>query len=294
MNIKVFLLGCLLFMTNNVLAADNDMSSKLLNSPPLIPDNRIWYGNDINQFGDVRLPEGAGPFPLVVVSHGGYWRSKYNLDHISYLCEELRQMGIATWSLEYRRIGNLGGGYPGTFSDIGQGVDFVTQLADKINKPAIFDLNKLVVMGHSAGGHLAVWAASRDKIATDNILYTKQPLAIKNVISLAGLLDLQYAQEHKLSDSAVDELFAGYKPAPLYPSTSPIDMLPIKANVHLVHGDEDTNVPFEISQRYLEKAQTQGMNTSLLTLKGAGHFDIIDPSSAYFIEIKNLLQQIVQ
>src|ERR1044071_5234016 len=138
--------------------------------------NRLTYGQDSLQFGDLRLPGAAGPNPAAIVVHGGFWRSTYGLDYIGPFCEALTASGLATWNLEYRRIGNTGGGWPGTFEDVAAGCDYLLSIAAESN----LDLNRVIAIGHSAGGHLAMWLASR-----------KKPLA--GVISLAGVVDLRRA-----------------------------------------------------------------------------------------------------
>src|SRR6185437_16909756 len=117
----------------------------------------IPYGQDKYQFGDLRLPSGPGPHPVVIGIHGGYWRKKYGLDWIADGCAALSERGIATWNIEYRRIGNRGGAWPGTFLDVARAADFVRGLAPVHN----LDPHRVVTLGHSAGGHLVLWRAAR-------------------------------------------------------------------------------------------------------------------------------------
>lgn len=255
----------------------------ILDVPPTVPTSRIWYGEDVLQFGDWRKPEGKGPFPLAIVIHGGYWRSAYNLDHISHLCEALKDIGIATWSLEYRRIGNKGGAYPGTFQDIASGIDYVRELNAHCSVDGAIDLERVIVIGHSAGGHLAAWAGSRSHIPEQNVLASPHPLKLKGIVSLAGLLDLQYAEEHKLSRSATTELL---KNAPVdtkkrYEFTSPIEMLEPDAPIVLIHGTKDVDVPIEISERYVAKCKSLNVHdVSYKIVDGADHYALIDPRSS--------------
>src|SRR4029077_15472828 len=121
-----------------------------LPSPPA--DARLTYGSDPNQFGELRVPESAGPFPVVMNIHGGYWRSKYDLTHAGHMCAALTAKGLATWNVEYRRVGNPGGGWPGTFDDLRSAYRYVSQIAQRYQ----LDLAKLAVIGHSAGGQLAL------------------------------------------------------------------------------------------------------------------------------------------
>src|SRR3954466_4948915 len=151
-------------------------------------DARLKYGSDENQFGDLRLPKAKGPHPLLMNIHGGYWRAKYDLQHASHLCAALAAGGIATFNLEYRRVGNPGGGWPGTFEDVTNGLKFIRQHAGEHN----IDPKRTLVMGHSAGGQLALCLAHR---AAD----------LTGAISLAGVLDLQKAYDLHLSNDAVVE-----------------------------------------------------------------------------------------
>src|SRR6185437_307494 len=117
---------------------------------------RLAYGTDPNQFGDLWLPSGAGPHPVVVFLHGGYWRARYDISYTHPIAADLAARGIAVWNLEYRRVGQSGGGWPGTFEDVARGFDALHDLAQQHS----LDLARVVVMGHSAGGHLAFWLAA--------------------------------------------------------------------------------------------------------------------------------------
>src|SRR5579864_7326020 len=169
-------------------------SDDILTLPPPPADARLSYGTDPNQFGDLRLPKTKGPFPVAMNIHGGFWRAKYDLAHAGHLCAALTAKGIATWNVEYRRVGNPGGGWPGTFEDVRNAYRFVPQLAKRYN----LDASKFLVMGHSAGGQLA-------------LCLTAHELSLKRVISLAGVVDLQQAWELHLSNDAVVG-FLGGKP----------------------------------------------------------------------------------
>ena len=159
-----------------------------ISRPPAAPaDHRIQYGEHAFAFGELRLPRGSGPHPVVVVVHGGCWQSQYDLRYMSHLSAALSQAGIATWTLEYRRIGNAGGGWPGTFDDVARGTDYVRTLAQRFP----LDLNRVVVAGHSAGGHLALWVAARRNLPRESPLFTANPLPLRGVVSLAGITDLR-------------------------------------------------------------------------------------------------------
>src|SRR5579859_2341284 len=171
------------------------MSDEILSRQPPPADKRLAYGSDPNQFLDLRLPhkgKAGGLSPLVINIHGGFWRAKYNLDHAAHLCAALTAAGLATANLEYRRVGNPSGGWPGTFADIRAAYQFLVQRADAEH----FDQKKLVVVGHSAGGQLALCLAAHEP-------------TVSRVISLAGVVDLQQAYQLHLSNNAVVEFLRG-------------------------------------------------------------------------------------
>src|SRR5215813_15653724 len=128
----------------------------ILSLPPPPPDRRVAYGSDPNHFIDVRLPPAPGPHPVLLNIHGGFWRAKYDLAHAGHLCDALRTAGVATFNIEYRRVGNEGGGWPGTFDDIRSAYDFVRQSDARFH----LDVKRLAVIGHSAGGQLALCLAA--------------------------------------------------------------------------------------------------------------------------------------
>ena len=223
------------------------MSSRNILELPAPPaDKRLPYRSDPLQFGDLRLPPGPGPHPVVIVIHGGFWRAAYDLEHIGHLCAALTRAGVATWSLEYRRLGNPGGGWPGTLLDVGNGADYLRTLAPTYR----LDLTKVVAIGHSAGGHLALWLAARRRLPPGSALYTADPPPLRGVVSLAGVADLRRAWELRLS-SNVAATFLGGAPDEVpdrYKLASPIELLPLGVPQRLIHGAKDAIVPLEISQ----------------------------------------------
>jgi len=234
-------------------------------------NHRLTYGTGPFQFGDLRLPEGAGPNPVAIVVHGGFWRSTYGLDYITPFCEALTASGIATWNLEYRRIGNAGGGWPGTLDDIAAGADYLDLIAARSN----LDLSQVIAIGHSAGGHLAMWLASRKKL-------------LSGAISLAGVVDLRRAWELHLSNTVVAD-FLGGDPEDVpdrYDKASPIEQLPFGIPQKLFHGTADTSVPFEISDHYVHTAQLRGDDAELITLENTGHFELVDPATKEFASVQ--------
>ena len=260
------------------------MNRHLFETEPPQADERIPYGPEALQFGELRLPhDSEGQRPLVVVIHGGFWRNRYSLEHIGFVCEALRGAGYATWSLEYRRIGDEGGAWPGTFLDVGMGVDYARTIAPQYN----LDLERVIVMGHSAGGHLALWAAGRHTIGEGDPLYTRDPLRPKAAISLAGVSDLKRGWELKLSGGVVYDLMGGApeEEPERYRAASPIEMLPLDTRQILIHGTEDDAAPYSLSYDYKAAATAAGDSAELITLRGTGHFELIDPQMREWGEV---------
>jgi acetyl esterase/lipase len=236
--------------------------SWLLSTAPSPPDLRVPYGPAASQFGELRLPRGVGPHPVVVALHGGFWRVEYGLEHMGHLCDALTVSGVATWNVEYRRVGEEGGGWPGTLDDVRDGLAVIETLAARYP----LDLGRIVVVGNSAGGQLALWLAARAAIR------------LGGVVSLAGLLDLEGAWRMKLGGGIV-ETFLGGPPSRVperYADASPLALLPCLPTL-LVHGSADDVVPCEVSRTYKARA---GAAARLLLIAGAGHLDLIDPRAA--------------
>ncbi|MBM4764841.1 alpha/beta fold hydrolase [Bacillus sp. B15-48] len=247
--------------------------------------HRIHYGKDKNQFGDLRVPEGKGPFPVAILIHGGFWKEKSSLDQMNKIAESLTRKGIATWNIEYRRVGQEGGGWPGTLQDNVQAADYVRT----ISKTYPLNLDRIITIGHSAGGQLSLWLAGRHQLPASSILRTPNPLRVKGAISLAGVCDLSLMYEvHQLK-----ELMTGVKDNPTkdliggtpkgfqerYDECSPIKLLPIGVPQILVHGALDINVPIGISEKYKNYATDSGDIVTLKKIDSAEHFKIIDPDS---------------
>jgi len=255
--------------------------------PSSTPPLRLAYGPEYLQFGELYLPQAAGPHPVIPLIHGGYWRARYDLTLMHGLAEDLARRGYAAWNIEYRRVGDKGGGWPGTFLDVARAIDYIRVLAPQYR----LDTQRIVPVGHSAGGHLAFWLAARPRIPIDSPLAGSNvtaregeqatPLPLAGAISLAGVLDLETAWRLHLSNDAVVELLGKKWPdAPeRYATASPAAMLPLGVPQILVHGTRDSNVPIEISRNYAAKARALGDPVTYLELEGIDHFDVIDPHS---------------
>jgi len=248
-------------------------SDDILSLVPPKADVRVAYGSDANQFLDLRLPKGKGPHALAIVIHGGFWRAKYDLGYAGHLCAALTAKGIATANVEYRRVGNAGGGWPGTFADVRTAYQFLLQSAHQHS----FDARRVVVIGHSAGSQLGLCLAAHEK-------------GVKAVISLAGVVDLQRAYALHLSNDAVVE-FLGGTPAEVgdhYKEADPMK-LTIAARQWLVHGAVDDVVPPALSRDYVSAKQKMKENAWLVEIARAGHFEVVDPRSRDWSDVERVV-----
>ncbi len=255
------------------------------------PDHIIAYGDGPLQFGELRLPNGDGPFPVVMVIHGGCWLAEYDCGHISALAEALTNDGVATWSVEYRRIGDDGGGWPGTFADVGRAADHLRELVFDYE----LDLDRSVVLGHSAGGHLALWLAGRKWLEGDDELRGEAPQAFNGVIALAGISDLAAYASPEGCGSSVKGLLGGSPVA--FPDrisrSSPIEMVPFGIEQILIVGELDPIVPLEQAERFAAAALPMGDAVDIRVVAGAGHFELIDPSADAFEVVRTAVSDIL-
>ena len=252
---------------------------------------RHSYGSDPAQFGDLRLPTGPGPFPVLVVLHGGCWLDLYGKSLMDGMSESLTKAGFATWNVEYRRVGSPGFAYPVTLTDVGLAVDALRDLAPAHS----LDLGKVFTVGHSAGGHLAVWVAARPKLPAGNALRGADPLPVAGAVSLAGILDLGESLELDVCGDAAAKLLQGTPtevPA-RYAEASPRALLPIGVRQILVHGDADGIVPLVMSTHYLDAAKAAGeKDVTLQAIAGGDHFDMIEPSSSKWAEVEKVITSV--
>jgi acetyl esterase/lipase len=264
----------------------------LLARPRVAATARVPYGNAPSQFADLWLPSGSGSHPVVVLVHGGCWRADLpGLELMAYAAEDLRQHGLAVWNVEYRRLGEPGAGYPGSFEDIANAVDWLRKLANAKR----LDLGKVLAVGHSAGGHLALWAAARRRLPKLSPLYRDNPLPIRAVVSLAGIGDLSdYRAEGPPAcggPRVIDRLdgTASRGPWDVFKDTSPAEMLPIGVPQAIISGALDPIVPATFGRAYAAEAIAAGDPVQEITIGDAGHFDLIDPQSSYFEQIRSII-----
>lgn len=265
----------------------------------MVQRHRYYYGDDPSQWGDLFLPgpsAGGTRRGVVVVIHGGYWRSKYGAELGEPLAGDLAAHGMAAWNLEYRRAGN-GGGWPHTFQDILAGIDQLQELAG----PHALDLSRVVALGHSAGGHLAVWAAGRDRLGEMGLGAEHREIAadddgvrLAGVVSQSGVLNLAEAEKLNLSDGAVAN-FLGGPPSEFpgrYRYADPVSVLPLDVPVYAVHATEDEDVPLAMSTSYAEASQTSAVPAQLVLVPG-DHFALIDPSAEAYLKSRELIEELL-
>jgi acetyl esterase/lipase len=244
---------------------------------------RLSYGADPLQFGELRIPTTPGPHPIAIVIHGGCWLAKLStmdpravaLDNMRPLANALTEAGIATWNIEYRRIGNAGGGWPGSFRDVAGAADFLRTIA----ADSRLDLNRVVSIGHSAGGHFALWLAARKRIPKDSELYSANPLPIAGVVDLDGPGDLKATlplQRPVCGSPVITDLIGGSpeQQPDRYRAGSPIELLPLGTRQIVLAGRM-----FGPQTPAYEAAVKKAGDAIEVSISDAGHFVFIDPAS---------------
>lgn len=273
-------------MQDELLSVDDILS---LPQPPA--DRRIAYGDDPLQFGELRLPDAKGPHPVAVVLHGGCWRSRYTLEHVASFSDALVRAGIATWTLEYRRVGDPGGGWPGTFQDVAKGVDELRELPSSY----ALDLERVVAVGHSAGGQLVLWLGARAKLPATSPFAGGDPLPLAGVVSLAGVTDLKRALAEGVCADMASQLLGG-DPSTVperYELASPVELLPLDLPLELVNGGRDPIVPADFGRDFEARARAAGDHVRLSVVEDAGHFELIAPTSSAFATVLEAVRRLL-
>lgn len=244
------------------------------------PTLHVAYGAAPSQFAELFVPAGEGPFPVVLIVHGGCWCKEYaGISQMRNIAGDLQRQGIAVWNIEYRRFDEEGGGYPGMYLDVATAVDLLRSLAAEWR----LELSRVVLVGHSAGGHLAQWAASRARLPHSSPLYAEDPLPVATVISLGGLADLRN-EEQLIKTSCERDIvqLAGRASAArpdIFSDTSPVELLPSGVRTVLIHGEFDTISPLRAGQDYARRAQAAGDEAEVIVLPGGSHFDEVAATS---------------
>ena len=262
--------------------------SDLTSRPRPAPQTTFTYGPDEYQKLDLWLPAGPGPFPVVLMVHGGCWTTSIaDRSLMDWAAEDLRKAGYAVWNIDYRGVDRPGGGYPGTFQDAAAAADLLRANAAKYH----LDLSHVVAVGHSAGGHLALWLAARPKVPSNSPLRTPDPLPIAHVISLGGLPDLEQtaaSPDNGCGTDVVAQLVG--QPGPsrpdVYADTSVPRLFPLGVPQDLVNGREDSIIPYRLASDYV--AKSNGAAT-LHPVANTGHVELIAPGTPAWTETKRLI-----
>ncbi|WP_375271738.1 alpha/beta hydrolase family protein [Sphingomonas sp.] len=252
------------------------------------PDATVSYGDDSMQKVDVWLPRGAGPFPVVVMVHGGCWQTKIaDRTLMNWAADDLRRSGVAVWNIDYRGVDRSGGGYPGTFSDAAKAADQLLVSAAKYR----LDTRRVVAVGHSAGGHLALWLAARPRLPASSPLHSANPLKLAYVVSLGGLPDLEAtarSPDNGCGIEVVQQLVGTARRDP-FADTSVPRLLPLGVPQALVNGREDRIIPYRMATDYVARATAAGDRATLHTVPNTGHVELITPETAAWRTAKRLL-----
>ncbi len=267
-----------------------------INALPSKPaDARIPYGPDSLQFGDLRLPPGNGPFPVAIVIHGGCWVHAYAaVQNSAALADALRDAGVATWNVEYRRRDDAGGGWPGTFLDVAAATDSLRAVATRYP----LDLTRVVAVGHSAGGHLGLWLAARRKIPATSPLHSADPLSITGVISLAGpgdLRDFDSYGDAMCGEGTIPKLLGGsYEQVPdRWRDGSPSTWLPLGVPQAMLAGEFDRIMPREQLERWERMANAAGDRVTVEIIPKAAHHEVMSPSSVTWPAVRDAVLRLL-
>lgn len=251
-----------------------------ISQPRPAPDARISYGATPVRGIDLYLPKTKGPHPVVILIHGGCWmKATAGRDQLRALGAELAKRGIAVWSIGYRRVDEDGGSYPGIFQDVAKAIDLLPANAAKYD----LDTSRVVAVGHSAGAHLALWAASRGKLPRTSPAYVPNPFPVRTVIGLGGLGDIQHATGvAEVCGPTIVPALIGQPSAArpdVYSDTSPSKMLPTGAHIVMITGAEDDVTPPTYAETYVDEVKAAGGTAELVIVPDAAHFDVVTIST---------------
>lgn len=276
----------------NRLMTWDDLTSR----PKPSPTHTIRWGQGETDVADLWLPDGEGPFPVVLMVHGGCWQKAIaDRTLMNWGAEDLRERGLAVWNIEYRGVDEDGGGYPGTFLDVAHAADALREQSGAYN----LDLNRVAAFGHSAGGHLALWIAARHKLPNYSPMRMDNPLKLVGVVNSGGLADLKASrpvtQRSCLSD-IYDQLVGDISStrADVLSDTSPAEMLPLKIRQVSINGHDDMIAPSELGEGYTRRAKAAGDDASVMVLLDTGHVELISPGTKAWEDEVAALKEMVR
>jgi acetyl esterase/lipase len=255
------------------------------------PTARVSYGPSPLQFANLRLPKRPGPHPVVIFVHGGCWLSGFDIAHAGKLEQALADSGFAVWSIEYRRVGDDGGSWPNTFTDVAQGADYLRRIATEYQ----LDLNRVIAAGHSAGGAFALWLAARSKIPASSELYVRDPLRVRAVFALAPAPDLEQLHQSGVCGNVIDKLMGGspVEHADRYTAASAVRLAPVGVPQTLMIGAKDASWG-PVGRAYFARTRALGDSTvRLIELPESGHFEMINPASSSWPAVYDALRATV-
>ena len=254
-------------------------------------DATVSYGPDPMQKVDVWVPAGPGPHPVVLMVHGGCWQTSIaDRTLMDWIAADLRASGVAVWNIDYRGVDRPGGGYPGTFRDAAAAADLLRREGPRFK----LDLSRVVAVGHSAGGHLALWLAARPRLPADSPLRTADPLPIAHIISLGGLPDLEATAASPDNGCGTEVIARLVGDPPHYADTSIPRLLPLGVPQDLVNGREDRIIPYRMATDYLARAKAVGDAVALHTVARTGHVELVTPDTAAWTDTKRLIRAALQ
>ncbi len=272
-------LALTLAMTSTVYAAPMTLDDYLALSGPA-PAATLRYGAAPSQYAELFLPSGTGPFPVAVLVHGGCWTKEFGgITQLRNVAGALAAHGIAVWNVEYRRVDEAGGGYPGTYQDMNAALDLLARTA----REHPLDLGRLVAVGHSAGGQLVQWLAARPRIPASSPLYRKDIVPVRQVVSLGGLADLR--REAALLKTSCGRETAELAGTPgegrpdVFSDTNAGDLMPNGSHTILVTGELDTISPPRVAHDFAARARAAGDSAEVVILPGASHYDEVAATS---------------
>lgn len=254
------------------------------------PDATLAYGPAAEQKIDVWTPAGPVLHPVVLMVHGGCWTTSIaDRSLMNWIADDLRQHGVAVWNIDYRGVDRPGGGYPGTFADVAAAADALRTHARTYR----LDLAHVVAVGHSAGGHLALWLAGGARLPRSSPLHTAHPLKLARVVSLGGLPDLEAtaaSPDNGCGTEVVAQLVGPRTRGAPYADTSVPRLLPLGVPQDLVNGREDRIIPYRMATAYVAAARAKGdRHVTLHTVPQTGHVELIAPETAAWAETRRLV-----